>query len=143
MFKDRLKEARMAAGMTQAQLAKEVGVAKSTLAGYETGNSEPDLAKMEKIMEALHVDANYLWQDEANDKGGFANRLSYEELNLLQKYRSLDEWGKRAIDAIMLVEEQRCSSREHRPMTTAELKARAANVPILKELSEKLTEKSV
>lgn len=140
MFKDRLKEARMAAGMTQAQLAKEVGVAKSTLAGYETGNSEPDLAKMEKIMEALHVDANYLWQDEANDKGGFANRLSYEELNLLQKYRSLDAHGKRVVEAVVSLEHERCVQM---PMTTAELKARAANVPILKELSEKLTEKSV
>lgn len=64
MFKDRLREARLRAGFTQSQLAAQVGVAKSTLNGYERGNSEPDMKKIEKIMSVLGVDANYLWQDE-------------------------------------------------------------------------------
>ena len=34
--------------MTQEQLTSRVGVAKSTLAGYETGNSELDMDKMKK-----------------------------------------------------------------------------------------------
>lgn len=111
MFKDRLKEARAKSRLTQSQVAAAIGVAKSTYAGYETGNSEPDLSKIERLMELLHVDANFLWQDEAANKGGFSNKLSIHESQLIEKYRALDEWGKRAIDAIMEVESQRCSRR--------------------------------
>lgn len=132
MFKDRLKEARLAAKMTQAQLAKEVGVAKSTLAGYETGNSEPDLAKMEKIMAALHVDANFLWQDETFDQGGFATRLSYEELNLIQKYRTLDPHGKRVVEAVVSLESERCGNSAP---TAEELQKRAIHGANLSEKS--------
>ena len=111
MFKDRLKEARQKIRLTQAQAAEAIGVAKSTYAGYETGHSEPDLQKIEKLLDVLKVDANFLWQDEAAEKGGYANRLSLEEERLLERYRALDEWGKRAIDAIMEVESQRSSRR--------------------------------
>lgn len=42
-FGDRLREARVNKGLTQEQLAQKIGVAKSTLAGYEKGNREPIL----------------------------------------------------------------------------------------------------
>lgn len=59
-FGDRLREARINKGLTQEQLAKEIGVAKSTLTGYEKGNREPDVFKIKKIIEALGIDAEYL-----------------------------------------------------------------------------------
>ena len=62
-LEDRIKEARRAANLTQLQAATKIGVAKSTWAGYESGNSTPDIDKLVKIMDALSVDANYLWQD--------------------------------------------------------------------------------
>lgn len=62
-LENRLKEARKVAKLTQEQAAAAIGVAKSTWAGYESGNSQPDIAKLVKIMETLRVDANFLWQD--------------------------------------------------------------------------------
>lgn len=62
-LEDRIKEARKNNGLTQQQAASMIGVAKSTWAGYESGNSTPDLDKIVKIMDVLGVDANYLWQD--------------------------------------------------------------------------------
>ena len=35
-------------GLTQEQLADMIGVAKSTLTGYEKGNREPDVMKIKK-----------------------------------------------------------------------------------------------
>ena len=35
-FNDRLKESRTNAGLTQEQLSEKLGIAKSTLSGYET-----------------------------------------------------------------------------------------------------------
>ncbi len=59
-FGSRLKCARVAAGYTQTELGKLVGVAKSTLAGYEKGNREPDVLKIKKIAQSLGVSADYL-----------------------------------------------------------------------------------
>ena len=59
-FGDRLKEARNKKHLTQEQLANELGIAKSTLAGYEKGNREPDVFKIKKIIEILDIDADYL-----------------------------------------------------------------------------------
>lgn len=59
-FGERLKKARNDRGLTQEQLAKELGIAKSTLAGYEKGNREPDVFKIKKIVEVLNIDADYL-----------------------------------------------------------------------------------
>lgn len=66
-FNERLREARNAKGYTQEQLGNLVGVAKSTIAGYESGNSQPDISRINELMRALDVDANYLWQDEMSD----------------------------------------------------------------------------
>jgi transcriptional regulator with XRE-family HTH domain len=63
MLKDRIREARLRKGMSQKQVADILGVAVSTYSGYETGKSEPDINKICVFMDALGVDANYLWQD--------------------------------------------------------------------------------
>ena len=41
-FSQRLKEARLAKGYTQQEVADQIGVAKSTYSGYENGFREPD-----------------------------------------------------------------------------------------------------
>ena len=53
---DRLKESRIKAGLTQEQLAEKLGVAKSTLSGYESGNREPAVATIAKALEILNID---------------------------------------------------------------------------------------
>lgn len=107
MFKDRLKEARLAAKLTQSDLAEAIGVAKSTVTGYEKGNSEPDMNKVTLIMQTLQVDANYLWQDEIASIGGFSSALTYEESELLRNYRELDAPGKAAVLAILELQTKR------------------------------------
>lgn len=93
-FKDRIKEARLNNKLTQEQLAEKIGVAKSTLAGYEKGNREPNLETTIKIMTVLGIDANYLWQDEMD----FPMKVSYEEMEHIEKYRYLDDHGREMVD---------------------------------------------
>lgn len=59
-FKERLKECRLLRGLTQKELAEQIGVAKTTMTGYEKGNREPDVLKIKKIASALNVDCDYL-----------------------------------------------------------------------------------
>lgn len=100
MFQDRLKEARTRAKMTQKQLAEIIGVAKSTVAGYESGHSEPDMEKIVKIMGALDVDANYLWQDEMEYKS-YDDYISSDALEIAKQYDHLEPDGKQFIQMAM------------------------------------------
>jgi len=59
-FKDMLKYLRMRENLSQAELAKKLGVAKSTISMYEVGKREPDLKTLETIAGLFHVDMNFL-----------------------------------------------------------------------------------
>lgn len=63
MLNDRIKEARIKASLTQKQLAEKVGIATTTLSGYERGASDPDINTLCKIMDVVGVDANFIYQD--------------------------------------------------------------------------------
>ena len=66
-YQDRIREARNAVGMTQEQLANKLGIATSTLNGYEKGNREPNISDISKILAMLNIDDNYLYHDEMED----------------------------------------------------------------------------
>ena len=99
-FNQRLKEARINARLTQEQLAERIGVAKSTLSGYENGNREPSVAIIAKAMQILQVDANYLYQDEMGN-------LTQSEMSHMEKYRSLDRHGRELVQLVLDKELQR------------------------------------
>lgn len=103
-FGSRLKEARNEAGMTQQQLADILGVAKSTVAGYESGNREPDFFKIKLIAQTLSVDADYLLGIRKN-----YFPTTKEEQEHLHKYRSIDNKGKHTVDTILEMEYIRCN----------------------------------
>ena len=50
---EKIKELRKAKGMTQAELAKELGVKTGTVSNYETGKSVPSEANLKKLSEVL------------------------------------------------------------------------------------------
>lgn len=94
-FGERLKFFREAQHMTQEQLAVAVGVAKSTITGYEKGNREPDVMKIKKIAAALKITGDDLLGISPNT---FKSTISVTEQSLISKYRQLDKHGKKFID---------------------------------------------
>ena len=103
-FQSRLKDARLIKGYTQEELANIIGVAKSTYTGYEKGNREPNMLTVSKIMDALEIDANFLWQDEMDAIGGSSMKLKYDEKQLIEKYRFISECspqGKEFLDNVL------------------------------------------
>lgn len=107
-FNDRLKESRTNAGLTQEQLSEKLGIAKSTLSGYESGNREPSIATVAKILDILDVDANYLYQDEVEKITNVV--VNIEEKTILEKYRELDEHGREMVDFTLEKEYERSIS---------------------------------
>lgn len=63
-FGDRMAGAREAAGMTQAQLARRLGVKKSTLVSWEDDTSEPRANKLSMMAGLLNVSIMWLLNGE-------------------------------------------------------------------------------
>ncbi|AEM79783.1 helix-turn-helix domain-containing protein [Thermoanaerobacter wiegelii] len=59
-FSDRLKELRKEKNLTQEDLAKILGISRSTIAGYETERKEPDYETLKKIADFFNVSIDYL-----------------------------------------------------------------------------------
>lgn len=116
-FRSRLKEARKNRKMTQTQLGDAIGVAKSTIASYELGNSHPDVSKIQEIISVLGIDANYLWQDEMSEQQ-VSFRATLGEQEHIEKYRLLDPHGRKMVDFTINEEtsrmEQEASNKKQR-----------------------------
>lgn len=59
-FPQKLKKARENTGFTQREVEKETGIKQPTLAGYETGRTEPDIETLGILADFYEVDVNWL-----------------------------------------------------------------------------------
>ncbi|WP_311403657.1 helix-turn-helix domain-containing protein [Limosilactobacillus vaginalis] len=59
-MKNRIRECRKAAGISQTELSNVLGVSFVSISRYERGLSEPNLATWERLAKALHVSPAYL-----------------------------------------------------------------------------------
>lgn len=87
VFKDKLKEKRLEAGLTQAELAKKAGTTSRTIQNYELGKSKPsNMEIIQKIADALGTTTEYLlgssgaYVVEAHEKGGAKAARDIDEL---------------------------------------------------------------
>jgi transcriptional regulator with XRE-family HTH domain len=110
VFKDRLKEKRHEAGISQAELARRVGVTSRTIQNYEMGSRKPQhMEIVQKMADALGTSVSYLLGSEgsfivrAYERGGASAARDVEalvsEISGLFAGGELDEDEK---DAIMV-----------------------------------------
>ena len=59
-FYEELKAASIKAGLTQQQIADEIGITKSTYCGYETAKRNPDPQRIKQLAKVLHISADTL-----------------------------------------------------------------------------------
>lgn len=72
-FKDMLKYLRNRENLSQSELAKKLGVSKSTISMYEVGKREPDFENLELIADFFNVDMNFLLGKDADEKNYYIN----------------------------------------------------------------------
>ena len=101
----RIKLRREELGLTQTELAKNIGVSKGSIGNYESEISSPNENILIKLFSALDCDANYLYYDDINKSDDI---LTSTEINYIKKYRALDEHGKDMVDTVLSKEYQRC-----------------------------------
>lgn len=90
----RIKAARQAAGMTQQELADALGVAKTTISGYERGSNEPNSQRIHALAHILNVSGDYLIGLTDEPVSPAAATPSLPALDLARKYDRLDAHGR-------------------------------------------------
>lgn len=93
----RIKEARTKIGLTQEELASNIGVTKGAIANYENGVSTPKIELLFKLFTALQCDANYLYQDDIPD----LKVPSSNDNGLISKYNQLPLSDRKIVDEIL------------------------------------------
>lgn len=90
---NRIKELRIAAGLSQKELAGKIGVTRSTISDWETKRSEPNVLQFTKVADLFNCSIDYLVGRE-DDFGiiqsSAPNSLTMLENELLTLFRKLD-----------------------------------------------------
>ncbi|MCL2350595.1 MAG: helix-turn-helix domain-containing protein [Defluviitaleaceae bacterium] len=94
----RIKQARTKKGLTQASLAQLIGTTKGAIGNYENGTSHPKEPILLKLIEALEVDANFLFQDLV--------RAHDDELEKLAQRYNLSKDAKSFVKAFVELEKK-------------------------------------
>lgn len=105
-FGERLRMFREKAGLTQEELAERVGVAKTTITGYEKGNRSPDIPKIKKLAWALGITGDELLDTGMQNKKTPA--ISDGAMQIAKDYDGLDRWGQQTVRSVVSHEMERC-----------------------------------
>lgn len=102
-FNNFINNRRKELNMSIDELVEKSGIPKGTLSKITAGiSTNPTLSTVEALCNALKCSLN--------DAVGYVedNQITSDELFHIKKYRTLDEYGKEAVDNILDVEHRRC-----------------------------------
>ena len=94
---NRIRELRQSMGWTQAQLGARVGMAKTTISGYEKGDHQVDPEMICKLCDLFGCTADYLLGRSASP----LPVISSEDAAVLDAYHALPLELRRAVDGIL------------------------------------------
>lgn len=87
-FKDNLRYYRKRASLLQSDLAERLGVSKSTVSMWETGERTPTLETLEAIADVLNVSPAELWGTAPLPVAMDGSGLTAEEMELIEAFRA-------------------------------------------------------
>lgn len=99
--------------MTQSDLAKLMGVTTATASNWCKGIKLPRMDKVDKICSIFNINRSDLIE-ERKPHTSMGSKLSAtpHEIDMVEKYRTLDPYGKDAVDSILKIEYDRCQLKE-------------------------------
>ena len=120
-MKLRIKEARIAAGLTQEQLSEKLGIKGATLSGYETGSHDPKSNTLTEIARICGTTVDYLLGIDTPQLKAIPPEpsLSPAALTVAHDYDALDDFGQKAVRSLLGVEGERVSQTNRRGLSPA------------------------
>ena len=95
-------------GLSQSELAKRIGVTQGSIGNYENGVSNPKMELLPRLFEALNTDANFLFGETGKLQ---KMEFTYSETIMIENYRCLDDYGKKAVNDLLKTEYERCTAK--------------------------------
>lgn len=96
-----LRAGRKAAGLTQKQAAQRVGVKQTTLSGYETGASEPEIDKLIELFKLYKQDYKSILETAYQIDSNSPNPISPDSETLIRKIDQLPDWERKIIEELV------------------------------------------
>ena len=119
---ERIKQLRKEKGMTQTDLAMTLNVTKGTVSTWETNSRVPGFETLNALSDLFERRLDYIMGRSDDATPTTQNADDLEDLALSQveadlteyalKYARLDEYGKQAVESIILSEFNRCRAQE-------------------------------
>jgi len=112
---ERLRKLRKLRGMTQSELARQIGIQQSDLSRMEKGTYRVSLDNLFKILTVFGMDvAQFFQQETAPPVKAAAAPLSQEDMQTLQMLRRLDPEARREVQEFLefKLRRQRAEERE-------------------------------
>ena len=102
---ERINEIKKEMGITTDDLSERSGVPVGTLNKILSGQTkDPKLETLKSIARVLGCTL-----DEFDDDGSEASKFTQVEMLIVRRYRTLDDHGRKLIDAVLEIECERCS----------------------------------
>ena len=79
-----IKELRTEKGLTQKELADELGISNKTISKWETGNGLPDIISLQPLCDKFDISINDLLSGERLQPSEYTDRAEENIMNLLQ-----------------------------------------------------------
>ena len=92
-----IREARLAANLTQKQLSDMLGITDATLSGYETGNHDPKSKMLVEIAKICNTTTDYLLGLTDKIRRPDEDQLTADESKLVLIFRDLNNAGKASL----------------------------------------------
>lgn len=120
-FGSRLRQARKAKQLTQKELAAKIKAAHNSISNWENDQNMPDPDTIQHLCWALEVQPNYFFSIESvpplSAAGISVSNFTESELELIRKFRSLDDRGKSAVLNVLNHEYESLPGEKARPAT--------------------------
>jgi transcriptional regulator with XRE-family HTH domain len=95
---EKIKLARIKKGLKQSELSSLLGIRNTAISSWENNQSKPDINMLELLCQILEVNPNFFFNLDINDS------ITINELELIKKYRLLDNRGKHIINNLIDIE---------------------------------------
>lgn len=103
----------------RAEMCDALGVKYTTFTDWVKGNTYPRIDKIELMANYFGIQKSDLVEDRISNSTKDALVLSENERKNIQKYRTLDEYGKKNVDSVLDNEYARCNESKTIPLKEA------------------------
>lgn len=107
MISEKLREIREGTGMNKKEFSEYLNLKYTTYNNYETGAREPASDFLILISEKFGVSVDYLLGQKEDSEIVPSFNLNLSEWQHIQKYRTLDVYGKKQVDSVLSNEVER------------------------------------